>query len=195
MRCGSASPQVALGQPADSACWPAEPAPAEPLWRQRSLTPDDAPISEEGPIGPITPATAPSRAAASPMTVCTPVADSADAACEGAAVAKSADSAQRVAAATALWRRCHSFMSCVADSALVQSALLSLELAGTHPAAAEPALAGAAGLDWTLAQLLAMHVKAGLAEGEHSCCASLAWVRVGQRLGLQGLPGPSLLQR
>lgn len=57
------------------------------------------------------------------------------------------------------------FVRCVAHSPLVQSALLSLELSGSHPPAGEHA--AAAGLEWTLAQMLALHVKAGCARGEH----------------------------
>lgn len=148
-----------MGQPADAGCWPAEPARAELQWRHRSLTPDEAVLasSEEGPI---TPTAAPSLAAVSPAATAALEVPGAD--CAGGAVPQHA----RRATAAAMWRRMHSFMRVVATSPLVQSALLSLELGGTHPARAEPGTPSAAGLDWTLAQLLAMHLKAGFPEGE-----------------------------
>lgn len=70
----------------------------------------------------------------------------------------------------ALQRRVHSFLVCVSASPLVQSALLSLEVEeGGHPpaAGAPDASAAAAGcLEWTLAQLLALHLRAGYERGE-----------------------------
>lgn len=63
-----------------------------------------------------------------------------------------------------------SFVRCIAHSPLVQSSLLSLELSATHPPAAEdatlPGAGATASLEWTLAQLLALHVKAGCVQGE-----------------------------
>ena len=166
---GSDSPLVVLAHPADT-CWPAEPAPAEPAWRQRSLTPDEA-AHAGGDDGPITPTATPSLAAGSPLAASVLAAASAEAAGAEAPVAA------RRATAAALWRRIHSFMRCVAGSPLVQSALLSLELGGTHPARAEEGVPAAAALDWTLAQLLALHIKAGLPEGERrrrpACCLPL----------------------
>lgn len=70
----------------------------------------------------------------------------------------------------ASWTTVLSFADCASRSPLVKSALLALTLDGTHPpppddAAAEHA--GAAGeLRWTLAQLLALHMRAGLPQGE-----------------------------
>lgn len=70
-------------------------------------------------------------------------------------------------------RRLQSFVHCVAGSPLVQSALLFLEHVGEHPsalpasqAAAGPAgRASAAGLEWTLSQLLALWLRAGYTHG------------------------------
>ena len=50
-----------------------------------------------------------------------------------------------------------------AHSPLVRSALLHLELTGTHPAVEG---SGAQGLQWTLAQALALHLRAGFDAGE-----------------------------
>jgi hypothetical protein len=61
------------------------------------------------------------------------------------------------------WRSLHSFINCVCRSPLLKSALLSIELGGAQPGAdcvAVPARGGALG--WTLAQLLALHVRARL---------------------------------
>ena len=65
------------------------------------------------------------------------------------------------------------FVQCVAASPLLLSALLSLELACRHPpaeaAADGPQAAAAAaceGLEWTLAQVLALHLRAGCHSGE-----------------------------
>lgn len=63
----------------------------------------------------------------------------------------------------------HSFLSCVASSALVQSALLSLEVDRSHPPpAGAPAGSSAAdgSLEWTLAQLMALFLRTRYARGE-----------------------------
>ena len=66
-----------------------------------------------------------------------------------------------------LRHRTMSFVLCVARSPVLKSALVSLEEAGAHPpaygAAGRPA---AQGLEWTLAQLLALHLRTGEAEGK-----------------------------
>jgi hypothetical protein len=86
-----------------------------------------------------------------------------------AAPASHAESDCRQAASAALWLRLESFFQCVAASPLVQSALLSLELKGSHPVAAQPGMPASEALHWTLGQLLAMHLKAGHAESEPLC--------------------------
>ena len=57
-------------------------------------------------------------------------------------------------------------MRCLATSPLVQSALLSLEVGSCHPTVdgAQPFLA--VGMQWTLAQLLALHLRTVSDEGE-----------------------------
>ena len=63
-----------------------------------------------------------------------------------------------------LRHRTLAFVRHVARSPTLQSALLSVELSGTHP----PPRGGIAPstLEWTLAQLLALHLRTGEAEGE-----------------------------
>lgn len=148
--------------------------------RQRSVTPVDLPCQPGAgscECGPITPAAAPSHATMSPSAAAQAGAASghpaagapgASAAAAAAAVDDGGQAAAQHAAtaAAALWRRIHSFMHCVAGSPLIQSALLSVELGGTHPVAAEPGMPASEALQWTLAQLLGMHLKAGHAEGE-----------------------------
>lgn len=145
----------------------------EPCWGCRSATPADLPAALPSACmcarGPITPAALPSHAAASPRAA-------AAAASSGPATAPAepapdvrashVDSDSRQAASAALWLRLESFFQCVAASPLVQSALLSLELSGSHPIAAQPGLPASEALHWTLGQLLAMHFKAGYVEGE-----------------------------
>ncbi|KAL4444182.1 hypothetical protein ABPG75_011919 [Micractinium tetrahymenae] len=73
-----------------------------------------------------------------------------------------------------------SFVRCVAHSPLLQSALLSLEVSATHPPAAEdaalPGAAATASLEWTLVQLLALHVKAGCVRASESSVLAALWV-------------------
>ena len=79
-------------------------------------------------------------------------------------------------------RRLQSFVHCVAGSPIVQSALLYLEHEGEHPtalpasrAAAGPAgRAAAANLEWTLAQLLALFLRAGHEHGGLQAAAAAA---------------------
>ncbi|KAL4421894.1 hypothetical protein ABPG77_003696 [Micractinium sp. CCAP 211/92] len=77
---------------------------------------------------------------------------------------------------------CASNPLCAASrtSPLVQSALLSLELSATHPPAAEdatlPGAGATASLEWTLAQLLALHVKAGCVQASESSLLAALWV-------------------
>ncbi len=67
----------------------------------------------------------------------------------------------------AQWRSLHSFINCICRSPLLKSALLSVELGGRHPGADCAAAAARGGaLGWTLAQLLALHVRARLTNGE-----------------------------
>ncbi|PSC73883.1 ABC transporter A family member 2 isoform B [Micractinium conductrix] len=69
-----------------------------------------------------------------------------------------------------------SFVLCVARSPVLKSALVSLEEAGAHPpaygAAGRPA---AQGLEWTLAQLLALHLRTGEAEVSGSTLLAALW--------------------
>jgi hypothetical protein len=150
---------------------PEVPSLAEPRPRERSLTPEDAEMAE---CSPITPTAAPSHAATSPLLEAATAVPAAPE--DGAPVPPAAAdaAAQRAATAAALWHRIQSFMHCVSDSPLVQSALLSLQLSGAFPAAAEEALSAERGLEWTLSQMLSFHLKAGWAEAtEHSLLASL----------------------
>lgn len=95
--------------------------------------------------------------------------------CSAAAAAAAAGGATEPGACprTSLQRRIRSFQACVSLSPLVQSALLSLECDGSHPPPACLPEGGAdgeaeppAGLECTLAQLLALHLRAGYAQGE-----------------------------
>ena len=160
-----------MGRSSSFSSWssaPEVPSLAEPRLRERSATPEDADMAD---CSPITPTAAPSHAATSPLlaaAAATPAAAETDAA---AAPAAAEAAAQRAASAAALWRRIQSFMHCVSGSPLVHSALLSLQLSGAFPAAAEEGLAAERGLEWTLSQMLSFHLKAGWAEGEsRSCC-------------------------
>ncbi|KAI7840519.1 hypothetical protein COHA_005818 [Chlorella ohadii] len=163
-----------MGRSSSFSSWssaPEVPSLAEPRLRERSATPEDADMAD---CSPITPTAAPSHAATSPLlaaAAATPAAAETDAA---AAPAAAEAAAQRAASAAALWRRIQSFMHCVSGSPLVHSALLSLQLSGAFPAAAEEGLAAERGLEWTLSQMLSFHLKAGWAEAtEHSLLASL----------------------
>ncbi|PRW57588.1 hypothetical protein C2E21_3389 [Chlorella sorokiniana] len=81
-------------------------------------------------------------------------------------------------------RRMRSFVHCVAGSPIVQSALLFLEYEGEHPTAlqasqaAAAGLAGpeAAGLEWTLAQMLALWLRAGYKQACESALLGALWV-------------------
>ena len=57
---------------------------------------------------------------------------------------------------------------CVAGSPLLQAALVGLEAEAQHPAVAAGS-AAPAGLEWSLAQVLALLARAGDAQGEHCC--------------------------
>lgn len=61
--------------------------------------------------------------------------------------------------------RLHSFVRCLAGSMVLPSALLMLEVADSHPPVAG-GRAGPSGLQWTLAQLLALFVRTGEKAGE-----------------------------
>lgn len=167
-----------MGRSASWSSWsdaPDVPSLAEPRLRERSLTPEDAEMAE---CSPITPSAAPSHAATSPLLAAAAAApEPAEAAAVPPAAAEAA--AQRAASAAALWRRIQSFMHCVSGSPLIQSALLSLQLSGAFPAAAEAGLAAEQGLEWTLSQMLSFHLKSGWAEGESSRMASHAAAAVG----------------
>lgn len=54
------------------------------------------------------------------------------------------------------------FMRALLGSPVLLSALLALELEGSHPVVEE---SGAQGLDWTVAQMLALHLKSGRSTG------------------------------
>lgn len=81
------------------------------------------------------------------------------------ATAEAAAAAAKVAAAAAVWRRLQGFMQRMLSSPVVMSALLLLEAEGGHPPAED---IGCAGLRWTLAQMLALYLKAGYTEGERA---------------------------
>lgn len=185
--CFSATVRPALGLA--GACAQACPSPALlPSWgsaelpdvtapRWQSGTPEDA--MQPGPASrqrgePITPAAAAHHAPATPTAgrCCGAAADTCTAGAPVASVAASRPPSS-VAFAEALWRRAQSFMQCVAGSPLAHSALLSLELAGTHPAVPQGSgLPSGQALQWTLAQLLAMHLKSGLPQGASTAPAA-----------------------
>lgn len=77
--------------------------------------------------------------------------------------------------------RLHSFVRCLAGSMVLPSALLMLEVAGCHPPVAG-GQAGPSGLEWTLAQLLALFVRTGEKAGEQ------CWLVVMYRLDAACLP-------
>lgn len=80
----------------------------------------------------------------------------------GASAGTAADTA-----AVADWASVHSFVNCVTRSPLLKSALLALESTDGHPAACGAVVpARGDALRWTLAQLLAMHMRARLERGE-----------------------------
>lgn len=163
-----------MGRSASWSSWsdaPEVPSLAEPRQRERSLTPEDA---EMAGCSPITPSAAPSHAATSPLLAASAAAPAPAEAAAAAPLTAADAAAQRAASAAALWRRIQSFMQCVSGSPLIQSALLSLQLSGAFPAAAEAGLAAEQGLEWTLSQMLSFHLKSGLAEAtEQSLLASL----------------------
>lgn len=142
---------------------------AVPRWR--STTPEEdapqpgSPSSEHS--KPFTPTAAARRA---PLTPAVGI-DCGSTAASSAASAPTASAAARhnpggAACTEALWRRARCFMQCVTGSPLAQSALLSLELAGAHPTVPQGlGLAPGQALQWTLAQLLVLHLKSGLPQG------------------------------
>lgn len=132
-----------------------------------------------------TPAATPSLAATTPAARHAEQLSAAAAAAAAAAApaARSSGSSPPVAAdddPASLQLCIQSFVRCVAHSALVQSALLSLELSATHPPAAEdaslPGATATSSLEWTLAQLLALHVKAGCTHASESSLLAALWV-------------------
>lgn len=68
--------------------------------------------------------------------------------------------------------RAAAFAASVQQSSLAHSALLALGEARRHPATE----GGECGLEWTLAQMLALHLRAGSREGA-LCCTALADLR------------------
>lgn len=80
-----------------------------------------------------------------------------------ASLEAAAQAAAKVAAVAAIWGRIQSFMHAVLGSPLVISALLGLEVDGSHPVHED---SGMCGLQWTLAQMLALHLRAGYTSGE-----------------------------
>lgn len=97
-----------------------------------------------------------------------------------AAPQQSAAAGDALAEQVQLLGRANSFLRCVAGSPLLKSALLALEAAGAHP----PVLAGSAapaGLEWTLAQMLALSRRAGDNTGVCAC---------GKRAGQWSVAGP-----
>lgn len=85
--------------------------------------------------------------------------------CACAARSACSSAAQRTLRASQ-WRCLHSFVNCICRSPLLKSALLSVELRGGHPGADCAAAARGSPLGWTLAQLLALHLRARLPTGE-----------------------------
>ncbi|KAL4424938.1 hypothetical protein ABPG77_009667 [Micractinium sp. CCAP 211/92] len=174
--CSQACPSPALLPSWGSAELPDVTAP-----RWRSGTPEDA--MQPGPASrqrgePITPAAAAHHAPATPTAgrCCGAAADTCTAGAPVASVVASRPPSS-VAFAEALWRRAQSFMQCVAGSPLAHSALLSLELAGTHPAVPQGSgLPSGRALQWTLAQLLAMHLKSGLPQASEATLLASLWL-------------------
>lgn len=100
-----------------------------------------------------------------------------------AAAAAAAANALSACPKAVLQQHVIAFQACVSMSPMVQSALLYLECDGSHPppaclraddGAADDSAEPAAGLECTLAQLLALHLRAGYQQGAlrwHVCCA------------------------
>jgi hypothetical protein len=70
--------------------------------------------------------------------------------------------AAALAPAPSLLDRAESFLEALLRSSLIQSALLSLEVSGSHPVHEHGCVHG---IEWTIAQMLALHLKAGYASG------------------------------
>lgn len=153
---------------------------AVPRWR--STTPEEdapqpgSPSSEHS--KPFTPTAAARRA---PLTPAVGI-DCGSTAASSAASAPTASAAARhnpggAACTEALWRRARCFMQCVTGSPLAQSALLSLELAGAHPTVPQGlGLAPGQALQWTLAQLLVLHLKSGLPQASEVTVLASLWL-------------------
>ncbi|KAL4424423.1 hypothetical protein ABPG77_005666 [Micractinium sp. CCAP 211/92] len=69
-----------------------------------------------------------------------------------------------------------SFVSRITRSAALYSALLSLELSGSHPLPGGADCSETAGLESTLAQLLALHRRAGVAEATGASLLAALWL-------------------
>jgi hypothetical protein len=98
------------------------------------------------------------------------------AACDGATRANApAAGAARARRAAAIWRAAQAFLEAAAASPMLLSALTWVDAAGVHPAADERT--GARGLRWTLAALLALHLRTeggtGAAPSEEALLAAL----------------------
>lgn len=147
-----------------------------------------------GGSAPITPTHACSLATVTPPTGAAAQSSAGITAAVGAAVQGVISQAAAAAAAVNALGACPkallqqhvaAFQACVSMSPMVQSALLYLECDGSHPppaclraddGAADDAAGPAAGLECTLAQLLALHIRAGYQQGAlrwRACCAVL----------------------
>ncbi|PSC76158.1 peptidyl serine alpha-galactosyltransferase [Micractinium conductrix] len=146
--------------------------------REASLPPPISTAAAPSSPGIATPAISPTHAASTPTATVAAATDAAAAlraeASQQGDVAAAGSGAAPCDAAL-LRRRVQSFVQCVSRSPLVKSALLSLEAGGTHPAACPDAPATST-LEWTLAQLLALHLRADFPRASESTLLASLWV-------------------
>ncbi|KAL4853957.1 hypothetical protein ACK3TF_005189 [Chlorella vulgaris] len=169
-RCSSASPSVMHQEWAGAATSPGD--------KDRPITPDPTPAQ----AGATPDAHSRQQVRAAAKSVCAALSAchvSAAAAQPAAAVAAAAAPA---GADLATWRRVHSFVACVVRSELIQSALCSLLLgAGSDNPEVAPGTDGAAlpptaNLQLTLAQMLALFLRAGYEKAGEDTLLAVLWV-------------------
>ncbi|GAB4816658.1 hypothetical protein N2152v2_003704 [Parachlorella kessleri] len=160
------------------------PSPAVPLESSGSAAPAPGPVFPRAPsVGaPATPSVPnlPAAASASPAQLVAEAEAGPRGGSHGAAASPAADvageGAARTAVAADMCRRIQAFLQTISRSGLLMSALLALELKGSHPATDGGAGCNNSGLGWTLAQMLALHLKAGYPQASEAELLALLWV-------------------
>ena len=169
----------------------------EAALRELTASPPDPTAPVTPPALPAPAATTPSAATAAakqqgPDALALPAAalaaastDAGAAAALGAAAEQVATAAEAKCAASlaSMWRRASRFMQAAARSPVVQSALCAVEAGGRHP---QHDGSGMHGLDWTLAAMLALHLRAGYDKGGAPpclCCRGAHTWRIPPRVG------------